>query len=455
MDRPPELDIRSRWLSGMRGFTVVWLGQFVSLLGTGMTGFALTIWAWQTTGSATALALVGLFQFAPTVLMSPIAGALVDRWNRKLVMMLSDLAAGLSTVVVLILMATGRLEIWHLYVTGAFSGLFQSFQFPAYSAAVTMMLQKEQYAQANGMIGLAGSASNIMAPVAAGIFLGYIGTTGIMAFDIVTFMVAIGALLLVHIPQPPSKGPGQGERPSLLKDSVFGFRYIYERPSLLGLQLVFFSINLIISLSFPLLAPMILSRTNNDTLILGSVQSAFGVGGVVGGVLMSVWGGPKRRVHGVLMGMAASSLLGVLMIGLSRGPLIWAFGAFANMCFISFVNGSNQAIWQAKVPPEVQGRVFATRRLIAQITAPIGMALAGPLADWIFGPAMMPGGALAPTFGWLVGTGPGTGISLIFVIAGLIGATVGLSGYAFNSVRNVEDILPDHDAAVKSAEIPS
>jgi DHA3 family macrolide efflux protein-like MFS transporter len=455
MDRPQELDIRSRWLSGMPGFTVVWLGQFVSLLGTGMTGFALTIWAWQTTGSATALALVGLFQFAPTVLMSPIAGALVDRWNRKLVMMLSDLAAGLSTVVVLILMATGRLEIWHLYVTGAFSGIFQSFQFPAYSAAVTMMLQKEQYARANGMIGLAGSASNIIAPVAAGIFLGYIGTMGIMAFDVVTFMVAIGALLLVHIPQPPSTGPSQEERPSLLADSVFGFRYIYERPSLLGLQLVFFSINLIISLSFPLLAPMILSRTNNNTVILGSVQSAFGVGGVVGGVLMSVWGGPQRRVHGVLMGMAASSLLGIFTIGLGRGPLIWAFGAFANMCFIPFVNGSNQAIWQAKVPPEVQGRVFATRRLIAQITAPIGMAMAGPLADWVFGPAMMPGGRLAPIFGWLVGTGPGTGISLIFVIAGLIGATVGLSGYAFNSVRNVEVILPDHDVAVKSAEVPS
>ncbi len=439
----------------MRGFTVVWLGQFVSLLGTGMTGFALTIWAWQTTGSATALALVGLFQFAPTVLMSPIAGALVDRWNRKLVMMLSDLAAGLSTVVVLILMATGRLEIWHLYVTGAFSGIFQSFQFPAYSAAVTMMLPKEQYARANGMIGLAGSASNIIAPVGAGIFLGYIGTTGVMVFDVVTFMVAIGALLLVHIPQPPSMGLGQEERPSLLKDSVFGFRYIFERPSLLGLQLVFFSINLITSLSFPLLAPMILSRTGNDTVILGSVQSAFGVGGVVGGVLMSVWGGPKRRVHGVLLGMMASSLLGVFTMGLGRGPLIWAFAAFANMCFLPFINGSNQAIWQAKVPPEVQGRVFATRRLIAQITAPIGMAMAGPLADWVFGPAMMPGGALAPTFGWLVGTGPGTGISLIFMIAGLIGAAVGLSGYAFNSVRNVEDILPDHDAAVESAEIPS
>ncbi|HUS78952.1 MAG TPA: MFS transporter [Patescibacteria group bacterium] len=442
-----ETGTTSRWLSGMRGFTVVWIGQFISLLGTGMTGFVLTIWAWQVTGEATALALVGLFTFAPTVLMSPFAGALVDRWNRKKVMMLSDLASGLSTVVVLILMASGRLEVWHLYVTGAFSGVFQAFQFPAYSAAVSMMLPKEQYARANGMIGLAGAVSNIIAPVASGILLGVVGITGIMAFDVFTFIVAIVALLPVHIPQPPSAGAGQSDRPSLLSDSVYGFRYIYERPSLLGLQLVFFSINLIMSLVFPLMAPMILSRTGNDTVILGGVQSAFGVGGLLGGVLMSVWGGPKRRVHGVLLGMASSSLLGTLLMGLGRGPLAWAFAAFATMCFMPIINGSNQAIWQSKVPPEVQGRVFATRMVIAQIAVPISMALAGPLADWVFGPAMMPGGALAPVFGWLVGTGPGTGISLIFVFVGLAGVVVGLSGYAFNSVRNAEDIIPDHDAS--------
>ena len=446
-----ETGTTSRWLSGMRGFTVVWIGQFISLLGTGMTGFVLTIWAWQVTGEATALALVGLFTFAPTVLMSPFAGALVDRWNRKRIMMLSDLASGLSTVVVLILMASGRLEVWHLYVTGAFSGVFQAFQFPAYSAAVSMMLPKEQYARANGMIGLAGSASNIIAPVASGILLGVVGITGIMAFDVFTFIVAIGALLPVNIPQPPSTDAEQSERPSLLRDSVYGFRYIYERPSLLGLQLVFFSINLIMSLVFPLMAPMILSRTGNDTVILGGVQSAFGVGGLLGGVLMSVWGGPKRRVHGVLLGMASSSLLGTLLMGLGRGPLAWAFAAFATMCFMPIINGSNQAIWQSKVPPEVQGRVFATRRVIAQIAVPISMALAGPLADWVFGPAMMPGGALAPVFGWLVGTGPGTGISLIFVFAGLAGAVVGLSGYAFNSVRNAEDIIPDHDVPIQIA----
>jgi len=429
----------------MRGFTIVWLGQFVSLLGTGMTGFAMTIWAWQTTGEATALALVGFFTFAPTVLMSPIAGALVDRWNRKLVMMLSDLASGLSTVVVMILMASGRLEIWHLYVTGTFSGAFQAFQFPAYSAAVTMMLPKEQYARANGMIGLAGSASNILAPVAAEILLGIVGTSGILAFDVVTFIVAIAALLPVYIPQPPSTGLGQGEKPSLLRDSVYGFRYIYERPSLLGLLLVFFAINLIFIMSFPLLAPMILSRTGDDTLILGSVQSAFGVGGVLGGVLMSVWGGPKRKIHGVMLGMVASSLLGTLTMGLGRGPVVWAFAAFTIMCFMPIINGSSQAIWQAKVAPEVQGRVFATRRLIAQITSPVGMILAGPLADWVFGPAMMPGGALVSVFGWLVGTGPGAGISLIFVFVGVLGAIIGISAYAFEAIRRLEEILPDHD----------
>ena len=150
---PPPTEATRSFLSGMRGFTVVWIGQLISLLGTGMTRFALTIWAWQVTGEATALALVGFFTFAPTILMSPVAGALVDRWNRKLVMMLSDLAAGVSTAVILILQAGGVLEIWHLYVMGAFSGVFQAFQFPAYSAAVTLMIQKEQYGRANGMIG--------------------------------------------------------------------------------------------------------------------------------------------------------------------------------------------------------------------------------------------------------------------------------------------------------------
>jgi len=434
-------------LKGMRGFTVVWAGQFVSLLGTRMTNFALTIWAWQVTGQATTLAMVQLFYFAPDVLLKPVAGALVDRWSRKLVMILSDLAAGIGTVAIFLLLSADALQVWHLYAISSFMGMFQSFQFPAYSAAVSTMLDKEQYTRASGMLGLANSASNIFGPAAAGALLAVVGTTGIIAFDIISFVVAIAAVLMVSIPQPEPKVV-ETEKRSLLQDSLFGFRYIYARPSLLGLQLVFFFINFSASLCFPLLAPMILSRTGNDTLVLGSVQSAFGVGGLVGGLLLSAWGGPEKRVYGVLFGMMLSSLLGMTMLGLGRAPLVWMLASFMEMFFLPFTNGSNQAIWQSKVPPEMQGRVFAVRSQIAQISAPVAMAITGPLTDRVLTPSMDVGGSLAPVFGWLVGVGPGAGISLLFVVMGVAGFLTGLAGYLLPHIRNVEEIIPDHDQVV-------
>ncbi len=436
----------------MTGFTVVWLGQVVSLLGTAMTGFALTIWAWQVTEQATALALVGFFTFGPTVLLSPVAGALVDRWNRKLVMMLSDLGAGAATVVTLALYLSGGLKVWHLYVLGAWTGAFGAFQFPAYSAAISTMLPKAQYARASGMLSLAESASAIAAPVLAGVLLTVIGIGGIMVIDIVTFTVALLALLWVAIPQPEASEEGKGSRGSLFKESLYGFRYIVKRPSLLGLQLVFTTINLIFTFGFIVLAPMILARTGNDELILGGVQSALGVGGVAGGVLLSVWGGPKRRVHGVLVGMAASSLLGATLMGVGQFLPLWLVAAFLSAFFIPILNGSNQAIWQAKVAPDVQGKVFAARRLIAQLSAPVAMLLAGPLADAVFEPAMMPGGALANLLGPLVGTGPGAGMGLMFVISGVVGTLVGLGGYLFPTIRRVETLIPDHDAVLSKPE---
>lgn len=432
-------------LEGMTGFVVVWLGQMVSFLGTGMTRFALTIFAWQETGEATTLALVAFFSFGPVVFLSPVAGALVDRANRKLVMMLSDLAAGLMTVVILFLYSTGRLEIWHLYLTGAFAGAFESFQFPAYSAAISLMLPKEQYARASGMLSLAESASGVVAPILGGILLGIIGISGVMTLDVVTFLAAIAALLVVFIPQPEETESGREGRGSLWSESGYGFRYIFRRPSLLGLQLVFFAINFIATFSMTLMAPMVLARTGNDELVLGSVQSALGVGGVVGGLLLSLWGGPKRRVHGVLLGISLASLLGLGPLGVGRGLPWWLTGAFFSSLFIPVINGSNQAIWQAKVAPDVQGRVFAVRRLIAQITAPAAMLMAGPLADYVFEPAMASAGALSSEFSWMVGTGPGAGMGLMFVMSALLGAGAGIAGYAFPAVRNAEDLLPDHE----------
>jgi MFS transporter, DHA3 family, macrolide efflux protein len=439
--------------TGMRGFFIVWVGQFVSILGTSMTQFALTIWSWRflteiqpVADPATAMALVGFFNFAPAVLFSPIAGALVDRWNRKLTMMLVDLAAGLATISIFLLFNSGQLQIWHLYVAGAFTGIFQAFHFPAYSAAISMMVPKAQYARADAMLGLVESFSTIFAPIIATFLLVFIGISGIMLIDIVSFLAAIGTLLFVHIPQPPATAAGAEGKGSLWKESVYGFRYIFARPSLLGLQMVFFFGNLLSSLTFALFAPMILSRTGNSESALGFVQAALGAGAVVGGLILATWGGLKRRAYGVLLGWLGSALFGTLILGLGRSLPIWVIGGFLGSFFIPVINGSNQAIWQAKVAPDVQGRVFAARRLIAQIVGPVGILVAGPLADRVFEPAMHEGGSLAATFGGLVGTGPGAGMALLTVFASLGIIVVALVSYSIRVIRYADDILPDHDA---------
>ncbi|MDZ4670691.1 MAG: MFS transporter, partial [Phototrophicales bacterium] len=275
--------------TGMRAFTIIWVGQVVSLLGSAMTGFALSIWAWTITGEATALALVGFFNFMPIVLFSPIAGALVDRWNRKLVMMISDLAAGLSTVAIFLLFNADQLQMWHLYAAGLFSGMFQAFQFPAYSASISLMLPKEQYARASGMLSLAESASGIFAPSLAATLLVLVDIRGVLLFDIVSFIFAVSMLFFVHIPQPKTTEAGKKGRGNLLKESVYGFRYIWARPSLLGLQMMFFMANLFGTMAMILVTPMILARTDSNEQLLGLVLSAGAAGGVIGALLISIW----------------------------------------------------------------------------------------------------------------------------------------------------------------------
>jgi len=439
---------------GMAGFTLVWAGQLLSLLGSGMTAFAITIWAWQETGQATTLALVGLFSFAPTMLLSPLAGALVDRWNRKLVMMLSDLASGLATIALLTLHQAGALEIWHLYVLGAWAGAFAAFQFPAYSAAISTMLPARQYARASGMLSLAESASGIAAPVLAGLLLAAVGLAGVLVIDIITFVIAVVTLLLVAIPQPSASVEGSAARSGLWRAAGYGFRYIVARPALLRLQLLFTVNNFIATFGTVVVAPMVLARTGSDQLALAGVHAAMGAGGVAGGLALSVWGGPRRRIHGVLLGMAGYGLLGTLPLGLGPSQPWWMAAAFVGSFIVPVLNGSNQAIWQAKVPPDVQGRVFAARRFIAQGTAPLAMVAVGPVADRIMEPAMRPGTGLAETFGPLVGAGPGAGMALMLVFAGAITGLVGLLGYLSPQVREVESRLPDHSSVALSDPAP-
>jgi DHA3 family macrolide efflux protein-like MFS transporter len=435
--------------TGMFGFTIVWLGQIVSVLASSMSQFGLSIWMYDQTKSALAMGIMQVFFVTPFLLISPLAGVMVDRHNRKLMMMISDLCAGLATLSVLVLQYFNVLQYWHLYIASVIYGLGMAFQWPAYSAAITTMIPKQQYGRANGMMSLIEAGPGVLAPLMAGALLPVIGLTGILFLDVATFVIAIGALMFVHIPQPPRTVEGQQGRGSVWKEAAYGFTYIFARPSLLGLQLIFFIGNLFSGIAFTVVAPMVLARTDSNSLIFGTVQTAGAVGGLVGGILMSAWGGFKRRVNGVLFGWVWTGL-GMMIMGFTGSPSMWIAGMILTAVVSPVINGSNQAIWQSKVPPDLQGRVFSARRLIAWITSPISPIIGGTLADFVFEPAMRGSGKLPVLLGWLVGTGPGTGMGLIILASGALCTITSLIAFSIPQIRNAETILPDHDALPKT-----
>ena len=431
---------------GMLGFSIVWAGQIVSVLASSMTQFALTIWAYQETGSATILGAMTTSFILPFILVSPIAGAMVDRYNRKLMMMVSDLGAATATVGILILHSTGHLQIWHLYVAAMINGLGNTFQWPAYSAAISTMVRKEHYHRANGMMSLIDSGPSVFSPMLAGVLLPAIGLTGILILDVTTFFLAIAALLVVHVPQPARTMEGQADQGNLLREATYGFKYIFARRSLLGLLLFFLTLNFVIGMAAPVFAPFILSRTGNNSASLGAAQSAWAVGAVIGGLLISLWGGFKRRMTSIFVGEALTGVFALFLFGLGPSLPFWIAAAAMGAVFMPFTNGASQAIWQAKVAPDVQGRVFSARRMIAWFLDPITPIAAGALADYVTEPAMQSGTWLAHTFGGLVGNGPGSGMALQFIFAGVAYATVVLIVFLFVPVvRELEDRLPDHD----------
>jgi hypothetical protein len=402
----------------MRSFTILWLGQMLSLIGSAMTWFAFTIWVWEITGKASALATFSFFAFLPTVLFSPVAGALVDRWNRKFVLLLSDLATALGTLTIFLIYTLGALQIWHIYAVSILAGFFTAFQYPAYSAAVTTMLSKEDYARAEGMLGSVRALSGILAPIFAAALLGRIDLSGIMLIDLATFLFAFGTLLVIHIPQPRQTATGLESKGTLWQEIQFGFRYINEKKSLRALTILFMVAGIFLAIGATLMAPLVLSRTGNNESALAAVLSSGAVGGIVGGILLSIWGGTRVRIQTVLIGGVGASLLGIAWLGLGRSIIIWAVGSFFFAFFEPFVEGGNIAIWQVKVPADVQGRVFSARHLLVQLPYLFGILAAGYLAE-------------------------AAAIPIILVSAGVLGALTFLMGYAFQSVRNAEMILSD------------
>ena len=350
--------LKQRQIVGMPAFTLVWIGQIVSMLATQMTQFTITVWAYEKTGSVTALGLVTVFGSVPFLLMSPIAGAMVDRYNRKLMMMISDLGAGTATLLLLTLQSTNGLQMWHLYLASAITGLFSAFQWPAYSSSISLMVPKKHLGRANGLMSLLDNGPGVLAPLLAGALLPFTHFAGILTIDVVTFVIAILVLLIVVVPQPSQVAAGDKGSGNLLRESVYGFRYIFARPSLFGLQLLAMVANIFGGIYFVLLPAMILARTSNNELVLASIQSIGATGAILGGIALAAWGGFKRRVHGVLLGYIVAGLLGCVVMGLRFGLPAWLIASFISTFAIPTIGGSTQVSGRAKSRPTCKGAFF-------------------------------------------------------------------------------------------------
>lgn len=437
--------------SGMKSFGVIWIGQLVSLLGSGLTSFALGIWALERTQSVTQYTLIIVLAGLPAILFAPFAGALVDRWDRRWVMFWTDVGPGVITLAYALLLWQGRLEVWHIYIGAFLSSVFSTFQWPAYIASITMLIEKKDYGRASGMLEFGQAGTTIAAPALAGLLLSVVDIWGVLLVDFASFLFAAVTLLMVRIPRPePSEASAGGAKRSIWQDAAYGWHFIRERPGLFQLLLFFAVVNLAVCTAGVALLPMVLGFTGSKTAV-GTVMSLVGVGMLIGGAIMTATGGPRPRIYGVL-GVGLLISVCFVLVGLKPSLVLVGAGVLLWYVGLPIMNGSSTAIWQTKVPPDVQGRVFAMRRMIAQFTTPIGDFAAGPLADKVFLPLLMPGGALAGSVGQVVGVGPGRGIGLMFLTLAAIPGLAALWGFLNPRIRNVETEIPD--APKKAAPAP-
>lgn len=428
-----------------RVFLTVWVGQLISTLGSSMTSFGLAIWVFQETGSATQLALIVLASRGPMLLVSPFAGALVDRWDRRWAMILSDSGAAFGTLVTMLLLLAGVLETWHLYLTLSFSGLFQAFQFPAYSAATTVLVPSDQYARASGLVQSAGGAGQVIAPVAAAAIVVGSGLTALFVIDFVTFLVAVMTLAVVRFPSiEPAERLGRGVK-ALLAEARQGLDFVVERRALLILMFSFLVVSFAFAFQGVLLIPLLLTITSEATA--GVVVSVGAVGMLVGSLALTVWGGPRDRIAGVYLPIGAMAV-GLVLVGMR--PVVWMVVAGLLLMQVTHptAGGSSQAIWQSKVPPNLQGRVFAIRQVAAIAASPIAFVSAGVLADRFFEPLMEDGSGVLAT---ILGSGAGRGIGLMFVLTGVFVLLVVLVAWNHPRIRNLESEIPDFEPVLSTA----
>jgi MFS family permease len=424
----------------MQTFFVVWIGQVISLLGSSMTGFAMGVWVFQQTGSAASFALTLLFNMLPKAIISPLAGVLADRFERRKIMIFSDLSAGAATIFAAILFAGGNLSIWHIYLLTAINASASAFQGPAFGAAVTQLVPKEQLGRANGMLQFGDGVVQIAAPILAGVLIATFGLMSILIIDIVTFLFAVSTLLIVQFPELLQSDEKKNVRKGGMSELGQAVKYLRDNHGLLGLILVFALVNFFIGIAEVVLTPMVLSFSTPGNL--GIVMTTAGIGMLAGSIVMMVIGDKWQKIY-VLFGAYALLAVGVFFAGIKPSIPLISVAIFMAFFFLPMVMSTSMAIFQIKVPLGIQGRVFGIRLFVNKLTFAIAFLSGGVLADKIFEPLMLEGGFLAEIFGGIIGVGSGRGMGLMFALMGTLSIITALSAFAFPRIRRIEVELPD------------
>ena len=421
----------------LKKFLVIWLGELVSTLGSGLTSFGLSVWMFEKTGMATSFALVMLCAYLPGILISPFAGVLVDRWNRRRVMILADTGDAIATLMVAMLLYKGYLEIWYIYLIVAISAIFSTFQELSYTAGVTMLVPKKDLARTGGLMQMGQAIQMVISPVIAGVLYAKVSLSGIILVDFVTYFFAIIALLLIQIPQPDNQFADSKDSVPFWKDINLGWCYLLSHKGLFSLTLFFIPVNFLLNFPTVLIGPLVLSFST--TAIYGLIQTISGIGMIIGSILMGLWGGNiKNRVKSII-GFLSLSALGLALLGIQPNIISICIGFSIILFCIPFISGTTQAIFQDKVEPGIQGRVFAFRSLLSRSLLPLAYLSAGLLADNVFNPLLEPNGRLAKgIIGSLLGIGPGRGIGLMFVISALLLYLVCIVAWINQEINSIE-----------------
>ncbi|MDA0634428.1 MFS transporter [Nonomuraea sp. MCN248] len=398
-------------------FALIWTASLLSSVGSSLTTFVLGVWVYQTTESPTQFALVVLSGMLPGILIGPFAGVVVDRFDRRTVMIVTDCLAALSTAALAVLIWTGSLAVWHVALAGAVSGACGVFHLTAYQAMTPLLIPERHLGRANGLMHLS-TGVQIAAPVLGATLLATVGTAGVVAIDLGTFGVAMMALLLIRLPAAVLRpNAAVTERPAVLEDLGAGWRHLRARAGLTALVAALTGFNFTFAVAGVLVQPLILSFAGPG--VLGVLMFAGGAGMLAGGLLMGAWGGPRRKITGMTAFMALGGVFLVLHT-LSPSPLLVGLAAAGFLFTLPVVNGCAHAVLQSRVEPALLGRAMGTAHTLGSAAVPIGYLLAAPLAEHLLNPALLPGGALADSAGLIVGVGEGRGIALVLFLDGLL-----------------------------------